>query len=117
MACCDPLFTGTNVTETEQLAPLAIVPEQVFVCEYSLPPVRLTVAVLPAVLVFVNVTVCGVTGLPTTWSPKLTLVGLAANDGPVPVPVRGRDCGLVGASSTTVTAPVCEPGVVGANVT
>jgi hypothetical protein len=65
----------------------------------------------------VRVIVCELL-LPTVMVPKLTLVGLAAICGWVPVPLSGIDNGLFVALLVIVTlAPLTAPAVVGANVT
>ena len=66
--------------------------------------------------VFVNVTVCGWLGPPTRWWPKFKLVEDRVTTG-LTVPVRLMRCGLPGASSAMMMAPLLVPVVVGAKVT
>src|ERR1039458_1319299 len=54
--------------------------------------------------VLVKVVVCGGLFCPTVTVPKLRLVGTRVTK--VPIPVRGTVCGLPGALSVTVTAPL-----------
>jgi len=58
-------------------------------------------------LVLVRVTVLGGLGMPTVCCPKDTLVGASLTA--VPVPVSDTLCGLPGASSVILTAPVRVP--------
>jgi hypothetical protein len=63
------------------------------------------------------VTFCGLLVVPRSWLPKFKLPGDTLAPGPVPVPLRGTVCGLVLASSVTVSVPVLVPEVVGVKVT
>lgn len=53
---------------------------------------------------------------PTTCVPKARLAGVAVA-GKIPVPDSAVVCGLLFASSVTVTVPVSDPVVVGAKTT
>jgi len=70
-----------------------------------------------AVPLLVSLTVCGVLVVPITCSGKLNLVGDKETAGRVPMPLRATVCGLLGASSVMVTAPLRLPAVVGLKVT
>jgi hypothetical protein len=66
---------------------------------------------------FLRVTVWGRPVVPTYWLEKVTLVGDKVAVGAVPVPVKLITCGLLGASSAMVNAPLRSPMLVGTKVT
>lgn len=61
------------------------------------------------------VMVCGALEVFTVCVPKFKLVG--EKETTVPTPVRATVCGLFGASSTTLSLPVCVPALVGVKTT
>jgi hypothetical protein len=75
------------------------------------------VMVRVALPILVRVTVLKVLTIPTVWFPKLMLVGESFTTGATPTPVSGTDCGLSGALSVIVTAPVRVPSAVGVKIT
>jgi len=109
----DPVTMGVNVTLIVQFWPgVSVTPAQESVSEYPpLAATELTVRLAAPLLV----TVIFWTALEvfSTWLPKARLVG--ANDiaDVAPVPVRDAVCGLLLASSVTVSVPVCVPVVDG----
>ena len=70
-----------------------------------------------ALPLLVRVTVCAALVVLSTWAANVRLAGARLTVGPTPVPVRVTVCGLPGALSVRVTAPLRGPGTVGVNVT
>src|SRR5439155_4267217 len=112
-----PFRVGVKVTSILQLAPTASVPPvsgQVLVPARAKSPLAVPVMVMGLTLKvalpeFVKLAVCGALLPPTSWLPKLKAVGDSAANGARPVPVNTSLCGLPGASSEIVTAPVRAP--------
>jgi hypothetical protein len=106
--------------ETVQLAPaLKVEPHVVvFPKAFALAPVTPMLVMLRVVLpVFKSVTVWAELVLPRFWLAKVMLTGLSDTSGPVPVPVRATDWGLLAALSEKVKEAVLLPGPWAANVT
>jgi hypothetical protein len=119
-----PVAVGLKVAEIEQDAPTARVAGltgHVFVWAKS-PTFAPVIAMLPIVSgpppEFVSVVAFAALVVPTTWEPKLWLVGDSVTIGEllVPVPVSGTVCGLPSASSVTWIDAVRLPVDVGVNV-
>jgi len=116
-----PAAVGLNVTLIVQLAPPATLAPHVFVCEKS-PAFVPAIAMLvidngPPVLL--SVIPCATLELPTDWLPKLKLLTERLTEGGAfePVPDSPTECGLPGALSAIVTAPVRFPAALGVKVT
>jgi hypothetical protein len=116
-----PAAVGVNVTLIVQLAPPATLAPHVFVCEKSpaFVPVIAMLVIDSGPPVLLNVTTCGALALPTAWLAKLKLLTerLTEGGGFEPVPDSPTECGLPGALSVIVTAPVRFPAAVGVKVT
>ena len=113
-----PAAAGVNVAEMVQVAPAASVAGeigQVLVWAKPVPLEVMLVIVRVVLPVLASVTVFAGLVAPTSTSPKFSRVGVRLTT--VPVPVRETVCGLFGALSVTVIAPVRSPGFVGSNVT
>ena len=107
-----PSCVGVNVTLIVQLPLAATELPQSLVCAKS-PVVMILVMVNGASPVLLNVTVWTALVLPTSWFPKSRLVADWLTIGRIPVPVRLSICGLLVASSKTVTVATRLPRVVG----
>ena len=113
-----PDAVGVNVTLIVQFVPAGIEAPQLLVWENA-PLAMMLVKFSRDDPVFVAVIVKAVLVEPTASFPNDRDAGdrvMAAVEA-VPVPVSGSNCGLDGALSTKVTAPVVAPPAVGVNVT
>ena len=111
-----PLTVGFEVTVKVQLAPAATELGQLFVCAkwpLTVIPVRPSADEVS----FVNVAVCDGLTVPGATAAKVSEVGENSPDPTTPVPVKGTDCGLLAASSVTITASLFAPVDCGRNAT
>src|SRR2546421_4983123 len=117
-----PVFVGGNFTWTAQRAPAASEDPQVPEPAKAKSPliVRLLI-VSVAFPVLLSVTACAALAVPTVWFPNVKEVGERLTTGAVlvepPVPVSGIVCGVFGALSLSVTAPVRVPVAAGVKFT
>lgn len=110
---------GLNVTLIVQLFPTAREVPQLLVWAKSPPfvPVRLIEVMVNAALPeLLRVTTLAGLVVPTAWLAKETLTGKKATEGAIPVPLRGRECGLPLALSFTEMFAVRMPAAVGLKV-
>jgi hypothetical protein len=115
-----PVAVGLKVTPMLQLAPAARVAPQVVVLAKSpaLVPVNaMLVILILAFPVFDNVTVRELLVVLTNCTAKAKEVGESCAAGPVPVPVRVTDWGVVGSESAILSDAVRVPGAEGRKVT
>jgi antitoxin (DNA-binding transcriptional repressor) of toxin-antitoxin stability system len=113
-----PAAVGVNVTLTVQLAPVARLVPQLFVCAKS-PLAAIELIDAAAVPVFCTVTDWLGLVWPATVVPNARLDGDAESDGPgaVPVPVRPALTGPFGSLVETVSVPLRDPLAFGEKVT
>jgi hypothetical protein len=111
-----PVVVGENVTPTVQVAPAAMpVPQELL--EIAKSPLGVMLENTRAAFWWlVSVTDFAVLVLPTTTVPKLKLLAERVT-GATPVPVSAVVCGLLLASSLTVSVAVALPNAEGVNVT
>jgi hypothetical protein len=116
-----PVAVGVNVTPTAQLALGASGVETtqgVVAPSTAKSPLAVKLVKFRSLVpVFVTVTLWAAPVVPTTWLPKMSVAGERPTAGATPVPERLTTCGLPGASSVMLTAPVRVPVVVGVKVT
>ena len=115
-----PAMEGVNVTAIVQLAPAASeLPHVVFSAKSpALVPVMVRLVMLKLALPgLLRVTDCAELVTSIGWVPKATLVGERLAAGPVPVPLRLSDWGLLAALSVNTTEAVRVPAALGLNVT
>src|SRR5580700_6465158 len=106
----DPAAVGVKVTLTVQMPPGATADVQVLVAANGAVAVT-PVTVRLAVPVFVIVTTCTALVVLTTWVAKVRLAGDSETAGcDCPVPVSNTTCGLPGAVSLIVRAPMVAAG-------
>jgi hypothetical protein len=117
----DPGATGVKITPMAHDCPAVRLVLQVFELTLKSPVIGGLVVLMISVCVgsvFVTVTVCAALGgAPNVIVPKLSEVGETESCTNVPKPCRLTLWGLLVASSTMVTTPVCEPYDAGVNVT
>lgn len=111
-----PLSAGVKVTLTVQLAPIPTLVPQLLVCAKS-PDAAMLATVSAASPVFVNMNCLALLVVFTSWLGKAMEETDRLTNGAMPVPAKLSVCGLLLASSKTVTVAVRLPRSEGVNVT
>jgi hypothetical protein len=109
-----PVAPGVKVTLIVQVFPATKDDPQVFVCAKS-PEVAIDAIFRATLWLFLSEAVVGVLVVETTSDSNERLAGVIVA-GAMPVPLREAVCGLLLASSATVSVPVRLPLAVGVNV-